>query len=156
LWAAHVPGKTKVHVWRLVENGLAVGTKLSHRRIKDGIIYLACNRTESLVHCFLTCPHLAMACSLLAKHTSINWEPPPKRLACHAELKGWLLNWIGKSSADQTSWFFTMLYNLWQARNDASETQNLKDPKSIAQQTCFAVEEWNGIHANCKTSEDDL
>jgi ribonuclease HI len=87
-----------------------------------------------------------MAWSFLAEKTGSKWEPPPKKLACHVELKGWLLDWIGKSSADQTSWFFTMLYILWQARNDARETKILKDPKSIALQTCAAVEEWNGIH----------
>jgi hypothetical protein len=40
LWAANIIGKVKVHFWRLIENGLAVGTELTHRRIKDGIFYL--------------------------------------------------------------------------------------------------------------------
>jgi hypothetical protein len=52
LWDAEVPGKVKVHVWRLVENGLAVGTELSRRKIKDGVVCLACGRTEDLVHRF--------------------------------------------------------------------------------------------------------
>jgi hypothetical protein len=44
-------------------------------------------------------------------------------------------------------------YNLWQARNDARETKIQKDPKSIALQTCVAVEEWNGIYVkSLKTS----
>jgi hypothetical protein len=50
LSGAQVPGKIKVHMWRLIENGLAVGTKLSYRRIKDGVVCLACGRTEDLVH----------------------------------------------------------------------------------------------------------
>jgi hypothetical protein len=26
----------------------------------------------------------------------MKFEAPPKKLACHAELKGWLLDWTGK------------------------------------------------------------
>jgi hypothetical protein len=44
---------------------------------------------------------------------------------CDAELKGWLLDWIGKSGSDQIAWSFQMLYNLWQTRNDAWETLRL-------------------------------
>jgi hypothetical protein len=32
LWAANVPGKAKVHCWRLVKNGLAVGDELRRRK----------------------------------------------------------------------------------------------------------------------------
>jgi hypothetical protein len=59
LWAAQVPGKIKVHMWRLIENGLAVGSELSHRKIKDGVVCLVCGRTESLIHRFWTCHHSA-------------------------------------------------------------------------------------------------
>jgi hypothetical protein len=85
LWAAQVPGKMKVHVWRLVENGLAVGSELSHRKIKDGVYCLACGRTEILVHHFWLCPHSAQAWTLLSEKTCLRWEPPPKRLACNTD-----------------------------------------------------------------------
>jgi hypothetical protein len=64
---------------------------------------------------------------------------------CHAELKGWLLDWIGKGSADQIEWMFTMIYNLWQARNDARETKQMQDPKTIVLRTAAALEEWRGL-----------
>jgi hypothetical protein len=35
LWGAEVPGKARIHVWRMIKNGLAVGTELQHRRVKD-------------------------------------------------------------------------------------------------------------------------
>jgi hypothetical protein len=38
LWDANILVKSKVHFWRLIENGLAIGTELAHRRIKDGIV----------------------------------------------------------------------------------------------------------------------
>jgi ribonuclease HI len=64
---------------------------------------------------------------------------------CHAELKGWLLDWIGKGSAHQIEWMFTMIYNLWQARNDARETKQMQDPKTIVLRTATALEEWRGL-----------
>jgi hypothetical protein len=60
MWGTNVPGKVKVHFWRLIENGLAVGKELKHRCIKDGIICLVCHREESLPHRFWSCPHSAM------------------------------------------------------------------------------------------------
>ncbi|KAK1606712.1 hypothetical protein QYE76_030385 [Lolium multiflorum] len=88
-------------VGRLVENGLAVGTELSRRKIKDGIVCLVCNRTEDLVHRFWTCPHTASAWDYLKELAGFGVPAPPKKLRCHAELKGWLLDWIGKTDADQ-------------------------------------------------------
>ena len=147
LWATQVPGKIKVHVWRLVENGLAVGSELSHRKIKYGVFCLACGRIESLVHRFWFCPHSAQAWTLLSEKTGLLWEPPPKRLTCHAELRGWLLDWIGKSNGDQMSWFFYLLYNLWQARNDARESMVMRDPSVIVAQSLAGAFEWKEIHS---------
>lgn len=43
------------------------------------------------------------------------------------------------------SWAFTMIYNLWQARNDAREKKMLVDPKTVAMRTVAAVEECRNI-----------
>jgi hypothetical protein len=92
LWDAQVPNKIKVHVWRLVMNGLAVGTELSHRKIKDDIVCLACGRTESLVHRFWSCPHSASAWNYLSEFSGCQFPEPPANLGCHADLRGWLLD----------------------------------------------------------------
>ena len=34
LWDTNAPGKAKIHAWRLLKNGLAVGSELHRRRIK--------------------------------------------------------------------------------------------------------------------------
>jgi hypothetical protein len=47
LWSAPVPGKVTIHVWRLVKNGLAVGSELEHRHIKAGVWCIACGREET-------------------------------------------------------------------------------------------------------------
>jgi hypothetical protein len=91
-WAAQVLGKSKVHMWCLIENELAVGSKLRHRKIKDDVVCLTCGETESLVHRFWTCRQPVQAWSLLSDHTWITWTVPPKILVCHAELKGWLVD----------------------------------------------------------------
>jgi hypothetical protein len=56
-----------------------------------------------------------------------------------SELKGWLLDWIGKASSDDISWLFSMLYNLWHAHNDARETKRMEDPWTTAQKTIVVV-----------------
>jgi hypothetical protein len=52
IWDAPVPGKVKVHFWRLIENGLAVGVELQRRNIKTGIRCIACDKEEDLLHRF--------------------------------------------------------------------------------------------------------
>nr|XP_051207334.1 uncharacterized protein LOC127323201 [Lolium perenne] len=52
LWAANVPGKAKIHVWRLIHNWLAVGEELHRRRIKGGVRCIVCDHEETLMHCF--------------------------------------------------------------------------------------------------------
>src|SRR5438105_2707298 len=50
LWSVNVPGKIKVHVWRLLQNGLALGAELSRRHIKEGVSCVACGREETAIH----------------------------------------------------------------------------------------------------------
>ena len=47
----------KVHCWRLVKNGLAVGDELRCRKVKEGVRCVACNREKTLKHRFWDCPH---------------------------------------------------------------------------------------------------
>jgi hypothetical protein len=110
IWDGNTPNKMKVHFWRLVENDLAVGTELHRRKVKGGIVCLACGREESLVHRFWKCPHSVSAWQYLKDHIKEDLEAPLKLLRCHAELKSWLLDWIGKSKEDQATWMLTMFY----------------------------------------------
>jgi hypothetical protein len=87
----------------------------------------------------------------LSELTGQEFTPSPKKLTCHADLKGWLLDWIGKLSTDQTAWSFQLLYNLWLARNDARESNRLEDPRSVAKRSQSAVKEWNNVHSKDPT-----
>jgi hypothetical protein len=73
-----------------------------------GVLCLACGRTENLVHRFWTCPHSMSAWLALSELNQFQMETPLNKLRCHVELKGWLLDWIGKASSDQVSWMITM------------------------------------------------
>ena len=57
LWDTNAPPKAKIHMWRLIRNGLAVGAELHRRRIKPGIFCAACGREETVLHRFWSCPH---------------------------------------------------------------------------------------------------
>jgi hypothetical protein len=65
LWAADVPGKVKIHTWRLARNGLAIGDELQRRKIKEGVKCIVCNRVETLKHRFWECLHAARVWELI-------------------------------------------------------------------------------------------
>jgi hypothetical protein len=69
LWDAQFTGEVKVHFGRLIENGLAVGTKLKHWRIKDKSICLVCGEDVSLVHHVWSCSHSSTAWTVLEEKT---------------------------------------------------------------------------------------
>jgi hypothetical protein len=78
-----VANKIKVHCWRLASNGLAVGEELKRRRIKEGVRCIACDREETLVHRFWSCPHSAQVWELLRAKTSMCLLSPPEALRSH-------------------------------------------------------------------------
>uniref|UniRef100_A0ACD6APG7 Uncharacterized protein n=1 Tax=Avena sativa TaxID=4498 RepID=A0ACD6APG7_AVESA len=99
LWDAPVRNKVKVHAWRLVENGLAVGSELQRRKIKPGVVCVACGREESLAHRFLECPHSIFVLKVL--QTLLGpLEKPPERMRNHSELCQWLLDFFGRSTSN--------------------------------------------------------
>jgi ribonuclease HI len=146
VWGAQVPNKMKVHLWRLIENGLAVGAELRHRKIKDGVTCLVCDKEESLAHRFWLCPHSASAWNYLQEVSAVRVDVPPRNLTHHSDLKGWLLDWIGKGTDDQVALLSRMVYNLWMARNDARETKRMGDPRSIVRRSMEEMQEWLDVH----------
>jgi hypothetical protein len=44
LWGADIPIKVKIHFWRLVRNGIAVGDELQRRKIKPGEVCIVCGQ----------------------------------------------------------------------------------------------------------------
>lgn len=53
LWDTNAPAKAKIHMWRMIRNGLASGAELHRRWIKPGVFRVVCGRQETIVHRFL-------------------------------------------------------------------------------------------------------
>jgi hypothetical protein len=73
-WGANILGKVKVHVWRLIRNGLVVGAELQSGRIKAGICCVACGREETTLHRFWLCPHAQQVWLQVAKQVGAEPE----------------------------------------------------------------------------------
>jgi hypothetical protein len=145
LWAANVPGKAKIHVWRLIQNGLAVGDELQRRRIKIGVRCIVCDREETLMHRFWECAHSAETWELARRQSGLRLSRPRGYMRCHRDLQGWLLHWFGSLKEDEINVCVMILYQMWLARNEAREEVRIAAPHAIVQKSFFLIEEWQGI-----------
>jgi hypothetical protein len=142
LWTADVPGKAKIHVWRLIKNGLAVGSELSKRHIKEGVCCIACNRQESLMHRFWRCPHSIRTWELVSELAGTQFSKPRIQNLNHHELQAWILDWLGHLGDRELALGIMVLYQLWLTRNNAREETRLADPVEVARRSISLVEEW--------------
>jgi hypothetical protein len=145
IWGAEVANKVKVHCWRLVKNGLAVGEELQRRKIKEGVRCIACNRVESLKHRFWDCPHSRSVWEIIRARTDCNLCGPPPDILGVGALQSWLLDWFGRLSQSDLSLGMTAIYQLWHARNDARERACIEDPDATARRILFLVDEWRSM-----------
>jgi ribonuclease HI len=72
-------------------------------------------------------------------------EAPPDVAARRVELKGWLLDWIGKLEEKELAVAIMTIYQLWLARNEAREEVAVEDPDAIARRSLYLVEEWRNL-----------
>jgi hypothetical protein len=131
LWAANVPGKAKIHVWRLIQNGLAVGDELQRRRIESGVRCIVCDREETLMHRFWECAHSAETWELARRQSGLRLSRPRGYMQCHRDLQGWLLHWFGALNEDEINVCIMILNQMWLARNEAREEVRIAAPHAI-------------------------
>jgi hypothetical protein len=132
LWGADVPGKVKIHVWRLLKNGLALGSELQRRRIKGGVVCVACGCDESAIHRFWLCPHAQQVWSAVQQmFQRLELQPPPNVLS-QRDLSGWLLEWIVSAKDADVEIAFMVLYQMWLARNAARDNAQIEDPETCS------------------------
>ena len=119
LWGANVPGKVKVHVWRLLKNGLVLGAELQRRKIKLGIVCIACGREETALHRCWHCPHAQQFWMHVNDSADCCTPLPPANVHDQRDIMHWMLDWF--TGAKETDIEITMmsLYHCWLARNDA-------------------------------------
>jgi ribonuclease HI len=145
LWAANVPGKAKVHCWRLVKNGLAVGDELRRRNIKAGVVCVACNRAETIHHRFWACPHSVRIWELLKERSGLRLAAPPRDCRSHGELQTWLLDWLAGLKEKELALAMMALYHMWLARNDARDEPMIEDPDRTARRILGLLDEWRAL-----------
>jgi ribonuclease HI len=145
LWSADVPGKVKVHCWRLARNGLAVGQELHRQKIKEGVKCVVCKRDETLVHRFWTCPHSARVWDLLREQTGRHLDFSPSHVLSQRDLQGWLFERFGCMNERELGLTLMVIYQLWLARNEARDAAQIEDPVCTARRAFFLLEEWGNI-----------
>ncbi|KAK1616861.1 hypothetical protein QYE76_022378 [Lolium multiflorum] len=145
LWSANVPGKVKVHAWRLAKNALAVGEELRRRKIKEGVKCIVCNREESILHRFWTCAHSVHVWEDIRGRTGLGLQAPPGDCRSPRELQYWLLNLFGRMAEQDLAMYLMALYHMWLARNDARNEPMIESPESIARRVVVLTEEWRSL-----------
>lgn len=146
LWDTNAPNKEKIHAWRMMKNGLAVGTELHRRRIKPDIFCPACGREETIFHRFWGCPHLVQFWKLLRSENGIPVTIPPAQTDSQSEVARWMLSWFGDAHEEERAMLVQALYGLWLARNEAREGKRIAAPQVIVSSVLAYVQEWNVVH----------
>lgn len=142
LWGTHVPNKVKVHSWRIMRNGLAVGSELHRRRIKPGIFCTVCGREESLAHRFWTCPHSRQFWEELSSRREAQVASPPESLQSNAEVGWWMLNWLSVAGDEEREMMLQGVYGLWLARNEARDGNRIQAAQEVATSVSQFMDEW--------------
>jgi ribonuclease HI len=146
LWGANIPGKVKVHIWRLIRSGLAVGSELERRRIKAGIFCVACGREETVLHRFWLCPHAQQVWLQVNKQVTCG-SPPPEEVRNQSLLSNWMLEWLASVQEAELDITLMTLYQIWLERNDARENKAIECPEAVGRRAVALVEEWQEVHA---------
>ncbi|KAK1697655.1 hypothetical protein QYE76_014352 [Lolium multiflorum] len=145
LWSANVPGKVKVHGWRVTRNALAVGEELRRRKIKLGVKCIVCNRDEMILHRFWSCAHSVHVWEAIRKLTGLELPRPPQEYHSHRDIQHWLLQLFGRMAEQNLAVYLMALYHMWLARNNAREEPMIENPEHIARRTVALTEEWRSL-----------
>lgn len=156
LWSTDVPNKAKVHTWRLMHNGLAVGAELHRRRIKGGVFCVACGRDESIYHRFWACPH-SQIWRALREEMEAPVVTPPELDGSFSSISSWMQDWLADATDVERETMIQALYGLWLARNEVRDGQRIADARTVARRVCAHMSGWREVHpkgacAICKNS----
>jgi hypothetical protein len=110
LWNANVPGKVKVHVWRLLKNGLALGAELQRRKIKEGVVCVACGWEETALHHFWHCPHSHFLWKTVGDLTGSMPPLPPANVQNQRDMLNWMLEWFSSAQNEEIEVTLMVIY----------------------------------------------
>lgn len=154
LWGTEAPNKAKIHTWRLLRNGLAVGAELHRRRIKGGVCCTACGREETIYHRFWACPHSKQFWKVLRLDKAAPVVTPPEFDGSHNVLSQWLQEWFAGASDAERETMVQGLYGLWLARNEARDGKRITDAKAVAERVDDHMREWREVHQRATRTEE--
>ena len=147
LWDTSAPNKAKIHMSRVIRNGLAVGVELHRRRIKPGVFCVVCGREETILHRFWSCQHSVQFWSQLRSEKGVSVAAPPIFTASQSELANWLLEWFATANEDEREMMIHSVYAMWLARNETRDGRRIEAPREIIERVCSHVKEWREVHA---------
>jgi hypothetical protein len=144
LWNTNVPGKVKVHVWRLLKNGLGLGAELQRRKIKEEVMCVACGWEETALHRFWQCPHSQFLWKTVGDLTGTRTPLPPANVHNQRDMLNWMLEWFSSAQNEEIEVTLMVIYQAWLARNAARESL-IEDPACIARRAVGLLEEWRNV-----------
>lgn len=148
LWDSIAPGKVKTHTWRLIRNGLAVGSELQRRNIKAGVVCVACGREETNYHRFWGCYHSAKFWKILHSELGAPVAIPPVSVSSQGDLSNWLLAWFADASDDEKAVMLRGVYGLWLARNNSRDGRKIEEARDIAHTVIKVMEQWQATNGS--------
>ena len=146
LWDTVAPGKVKTHMWRVIRNGIAVGSELQRRKIKPGAFCVACGREETIYHIFWCCYHSVKFWKIMHSEMGVPVAIPPESCSPQGALSRWLMSWFAEASDDERAVMVQGVYALWLARNNTREGQRVEEADAIARRVLKLMVEWQSIH----------
>jgi hypothetical protein len=102
-------------------------------------------RDESLLHRFWLCPHSVEIWEKAREVSGLQLTGPRHAVHRATDLRGWLLEWLGRLSDKELPIGIMVLYQTWLARNEARDEARIEDPGSIARRSLALVDEWLAI-----------
>ena len=154
LWDTNAPAKAKIHTWRLLKNGLAVGTELHRRRIKPGVFCCACGREETIHHRFWACPHSMLFWKHLCERMAEPVVMPPVMDGSLAVLVAWFKEWLAEAGGAERETMIQALYGLWCARNDTRDGRRIQDARELAEKVHTHIHEWRQVNSKEATVKE--
>lgn len=146
LWDTIAPGKVKTHMWHLIRNGLAVGSELKRRKIKERVFCVACGREETNYHRFWGCFHSRMFWKIMHSELGVPVMIPPESVSPQKALERWLLDWFVEATDDAKAVMAQGVYAIWLVRNNAREGQRIEGADTITRRVFALMDEWQSIH----------
>ncbi|XP_062008585.1 uncharacterized protein LOC133725376 [Rosa rugosa] len=112
IWFANVPGKIKVHFWKVCSSILPTNSQLCSRRVPilDGCFF--CNAEETIMHVSCECPFVK---DLLNYFPSLGIVQTLHMV--HGSVRDWLALCLGHLTKPNASLFLILIWFVWKERN---------------------------------------